>query len=59
MRFTQGMLFCFLAILNLIVCINAWIVWCPDVPKVKYDIGTIEVLNTKNLKNYKILPELN
>ena len=58
MWFTQGMLFCFLAILNLIVCINAWIVWCPDVPKVKYDIGTIEVLKTKISKGYGILAEL-
>jgi hypothetical protein len=58
MRFTQGMLLCSLSV-YLIVCMDAWIVLWPDVPKVKYDIGTVEVLNTKNLKNYKILPELN
>ena len=58
MRFTQGIVLCSLSI-YLIVCMDAWNVLCPDVPKVKYDIGTIEVLNTKNLKNYKILPELN
>ena len=54
----HSMLLCSLSI-YLIVCMDAWNVLCPDVPKVKYDIGTIEVLNTKNLKNYKILPELN
>ena len=56
MRFTQGMQFCFLAILNLIVCINAWIVWCPDVPKVEYDIGTIEFLNMKTQKIMEYCP---
>jgi hypothetical protein len=30
---------------------------CPDVPKVKYDIGTIEVLKTKISKGYGILAE--
>jgi hypothetical protein len=36
---------------------NAWIALCPDVAKVKYDIGTIEVLNSK-FQDYGILPEL-
>jgi hypothetical protein len=36
---------------------NAWIALCPDVAKVKYDIGTIKVLNSK-IQDYGILSEL-
>ena len=41
----------------LIVCTNAWIALCPDVAKVKYDIRTNVVLNSK-IQDYEILPEL-
>ena len=40
-----------------IVCLNALIALCPDVDKVKYDIGTNKVLNSK-IQDYGILPEL-
>jgi hypothetical protein len=36
---------------------NALIALCPDVAKVKYYIGTIEVLNSK-IQDYGILPKL-
>jgi hypothetical protein len=42
----------------LIACMNGWIVLCSDVPKAKYDIWTIEVLNLKILKDDEILSEL-
>ncbi len=35
---------------------NAWIVLCPVVAKVKYDIGTIEVLNSKTQKIMEFCP---
>ena len=50
------MLLCSVSI-YLIVCMDAWNVLCPDVPKVKYDIGTIEFLNMKT-QDSVILPEL-
>ena len=40
-----------------IVCLNALIALCPNVAKVKYDIGTNKVLNSK-IQDYGILPEL-
>ena len=36
---------------------NARIALCPDVAKVKHDIGTNVVLNSK-IQDYEILPEL-
>ena len=48
--------YAFLAILNFIVCIDAWSVLCPDVPKVKYDIWTIEFLNMKTQKIMEYCP---
>ena len=41
----------------LIVCINRWIVLCRDVPKVNYDIWTIDVQISKNSKDYGSLPK--